>query len=1084
MNFFNSSPVQPHPDNGFPRHRLGRDIVLYILLFSSLITLIGTSWQLWLDFSHERSMVEQRLQEIEISHLPNLNQDVWLTRYDTVALQLRGIAELPHIRHIKIILTNGDEIFQGEKGGNHLMVRTFPLQWLFNDQLIPLGTLEVTATLDHIYAHLQDQLLIILATQAIKTFLVSFFILFLLHFTVGRRLRLMAEYAHQIQLKHLETLQPLPHRPVTNGALNELDHLSMALNHMVSELRVAYLQSQVFTQAIQRERDRANQYLNLVGGIIVEINHEEKITLINQAGCELLGYAHTDEVVGLNWFDNFLPEEIRENLRIAFKQSFLGDVHSFPIFENPVLCRDGSERHILWNNVLLDDDQGRINHSLSHGIDVTQRKKAEQELLANQTLLNAIINNTQAVIFIKDLAGRFLLINQQFEKLFGITNQEIIGRCDDDIFPKDVADRVRANDQLALEQNRVEREERVPMPDGSWSDYLSLKFCLFNPDGMTYAVCGIATEITDLKRVQDNLQRESNINLALQRISQMLITPDFQISDVARLLLELAQKLTDSEYGYVAEIDPITGYTILSSLRDHLPSCHNDHNQLFFAPHVEGNFPGLRGYALNLGRGFFTNDPATHPAFTGKFPPDHILVQRFLSVPIMLNSRPVGQIVLLNPVQNYTTQDLDAITRLGAIFAIALHQKRANAEKQQIELRLNHAQKLEAIGALSAGIAHDFNNILAVIMGNAEFGQLTNKDSPKMEELFKDILQAALRGRDLVKQLLNFSRRTQADFIAFQPQAVLNETLRLLRSTISATVEIVSNINPTTGILYGDPVQFQQVLMNLCSNAVHALSDRPNPCIAINFEQVTIDHTLAVRLNVIKGDYCCLMVKDNGCGIINSIRERIFDPFFTTKSVGVGTGLGLAMVHSYIQEIQGAIDVQDVEKGGTQFKIYLPISFNSVNSTENLHQNHLALNNRGRIMLIDDEPHIVKVVGRMLELLGFSVAGYHDPRLALEHFAQNPANFVALLTDRAMPEINGEELGQQVHALNHTIPIFLCSGFIDHALINTDTHPWLSGILKKPITLIELDKAITPKLTNQTLAISTAQNFDKGVEPN
>ncbi|MEO5331014.1 MAG: ATP-binding protein [Magnetococcus sp. YQC-5] len=812
MNDPNVLMSPPPSDYSFPRHRLGRRIVLYILLFSSLITLLATWLQLYIDFTHERTIVEQRLQEIEISHLPNIIQDIWMTRQDTVDLQLQGIADLPHIQYAKITLTNGDEIFRGKKGGDKIILRTFTLEWPFNNQVIPLGTLEIAATLDAIYAHLLDQVLVILATQAIKTFLVSFFILFLLHIMVGRRLNQMAEYAHMIQLKHLKELQPLSHRSVINGALNELDHLAMALNQMVSELRITYMQSQAFA-------------------------------------------------------------------------------------------------HII--------------------------------------------------------------------------------------------------------------------------------------------------------------QKESDINLALQRISRMLITPDFQIHEVAHLLLECAQKLTHSEYGYVAEMDPIKGYVVISTLSDHLPSCHRETNAFFSSGDSERNYPGLRGYALNLGRGFFTNDPASHPAFLGNLPENHIPLRRFLSVPIMLNSRPMGQIVLTNAGMDYSAEDLDAIIRLGEVFAIALHQKMAHAEKQQIEMRLNHAQKLEAIGALASGVAHDFNNILAIIMGNAEYGQLANKGNPSLEELFNDMLQASLRGRDLVKQLLNFSRRTPTDFIFFQPQAVLKETLRLLRSTIPATVEIVSTIHTFTGSIYGDPVQFQQMLMNLCSNAVHAINGRANPVIEIHFEQVKVDQAAAVRLNVITGDYGCLTVSDNGCGIPESILKRIFDPFFTTKSVGVGTGLGLAMVHGYVHEAQGSIEVKNAVGAGTSFLVYLPLFPQIINDAERPRQNVLAGRQRGRIMVVDDEPQVVKVIGRMLELLGFAVEGYYDPGLALEHFRHNPSSFVALLTDRAMPEMNGVELGQQVHALNHEIPIFLCSGFIDHAMINTDIHPWLSGILKKPITIMELNKVLSLKLAKQ-----------------
>ncbi|MEO5350657.1 MAG: PAS domain S-box protein [Magnetococcus sp. YQC-3] len=602
------TPSQNH--NRLPRHRLGRRVVLHILLFSFLMTLIGTSLHLYQDFLAERAAVDARLRYVETSHLPLINRDIWLTRNDAVALQLAGIVHLPHVHHARVTLADGEEIFQGEKTGNHLILRTFALEGDFDGRMLHLGNLEIGISLEAIYASLWAQGLTILTTWAVATLLVSLFILSLLHAMVGRRIQEMANYARMIRLKRLEELELLPCRPVTEGAMDELDHLAMALNQMVSELRVAYAQAQTLSLSICRERDRAAQYLDLVGGIIVEIDQEERITLINQAGCSLLGYEQMADLLGKNWFDTLLPKESRDNLRRMFHEGLTGKITNLPpVIENPVLHRDGSQRHILWRNVLLDAEQGSGKRSLSHGIDITQRKQAEQLLSANRELLNAIISNTQAVIFIKDLQGRFLLVNRQFERLFNIAETEAIGKPLHALLPAAVAEMLSANDRLALESGSVELEERIPLPDGGWRDYLALKFCLWDAQGQPSAICSMATDITELKRIQANLQRESSLNLALQRLSHLLITPDYSISDIARRLLTLARELTGSAHGCVSEINGDGVENIVSTIHDMTAACHAARQTDGSSQTSDAAYPGLRRYALHLGSGFFSNDP-------------------------------------------------------------------------------------------------------------------------------------------------------------------------------------------------------------------------------------------------------------------------------------------------------------------------------------------------------------------------------------------------------------------------------------------------------------------------------------------
>ncbi|MBF0181404.1 MAG: PAS domain S-box protein [Magnetococcales bacterium] len=1032
--------------SGFPRHRLGWRMVSYLLLFGLLATVLTTITHVYLEYRHQLFMEETRLREIETNHLPPLRQDIWLTRFDAVALHIEGLVHLPGVRYVRVRLVDHAQIVHGDTNAREVDMHLFPLAETFDDRTLTLGTLEVAISREEIFLHLRHQAAHILLAQGVQIFLIGFFMLYLLHVLVGRRLRFMASYAHHIQLKHLEHLEPIPLRQGSGTALDELDHLAMALNQMVSELRVSYLQLHAATHTIQKERDRATQYLDLVGGIIVEIDREERVTLINRAGCELLGYQE-QEILGRNWFDDFLPADNRETIRKMFHLG-LADLSVPPlpsVFENAIQRQDGRQRHILWHNRLLFDQTPR---SLSHGIDITERREAEQRLLDTQRLFDAIIDNSQAVIFIKSPDGRFQLINRRCEQILNISNEQLRGQKDTDVFPPDVAEHLRANDRDTLALGRVEREERVPLPDGSYRDYLALKFALKDEDGKPFAVCGIATDITELKRIQANLQWESAINLALQRLSRLLITTDYRTAEVARELLAIAGEITGSTHGYVAEIHP--DYHIIASLSGTSPTCEVSHGPP----------------SLSLERGFFSNNPATNITQATPLPPEHIPMHCLLCVPVLLDSRPVGQIVLINAPSGYGERDLDALTRLGDLFALAIRQKRAMEEKNRIELQLNQARKLEAIGTLAAGVAHDFNNILAIIMGNAEFGLIAHKETPALKELLGDMMQASRRGRDLVRQLLNFSRRDMGEFHYFEPRAVLKETLRLLRSTIPATVEITSVLDQQVHAIFGDPVGFQQVVMNLCTNALHAMNGRPASRMEVRLDLERLDTTRAVQINVAAGEYACLTVSDNGCGIPEEIHTRIFDPFFTTKASGVGTGLGLAMVQTYAHDARGGVEVKSEPGGGALFRIYFPMAREVTGEPSRTDMRREARTGRGRVLLVDDEPQVVKVTTRMLELIGFEVDGLDDPELALQRLAQDPLAYVALLTDRSMPAMSGEEVGRQAHALRGDLPIFLCSGFIDAAMLNQKGHAWLTGLLKKPFSIAELEKAlagITPR---------------------
>lgn len=365
--------------------------------------------------------------------------------------------------------------------------------------------------------------------------------------------------------------------------------------------------------------------------------------------------------------------------------------------------------------------------------------------------------------------------------------------------------------------------------------------------------------------------------------------------------------------------------------------------------------------------------------------------------------------------------------------------------------RLHRTQKFDALGTLAGGIAHDFNNILTGIIGNVELIRLDiPADHPSHENLAA-IFKASERAAALSRQILTFSRRaTTARHEPVALDALITETLQLLQSTTRSAVAFryVPAAPPAT--VYGDQSQLHQVLLNLCTNAVQAISG-PGGLVELKVEHITIDEDFAQRHPpIISGPFVKITVRDNGCGMPPAIIDRIFEPFFTTKGPGQGTGLGLAVAHGAIQGHRGTITVYSRPGHGTAFSIYLPLSADAVRPPA-----ELPASPRGdgtRLLFVDDEAPILSAIGRLLEHLGYHVTPCESADEAWRRFSAHPDHFDIVVSDLAMPNVTGLELARRVRERRRDLPFVLTSGFVtpDEQLIaqNLGIH----RILEKPLT--------------------------------
>ncbi len=388
-------------------------------------------------------------------------------------------------------------------------------------------------------------------------------------------------------------------------------------------------------------------------------------------------------------------------------------------------------------------------------------------------------------------------------------------------------------------------------------------------------------------------------------------------------------------------------------------------------------------------------------------------------------------------------------------------------EQKRLEEELYQAHKMEAIGTLAGGIAHDFNNILSVIIGYSELAKLdTENNTGHPEHDIDQVLIAAKRATKLVSQILTFSRKTEQKNKPVSPHIIVKEALKMIRSSLPSTIDLQQDIDSECGQVLADPTNIHQIIVNLCTNAKHAMVDEKGilhvslNCRELKAEQINED-------DVSPGTFIILTVSDTGKGMDSATIERIFEPYFTTKDIGKGTGLGLAVIHGIVKDCQGFIKVESEPEQGTSFHVFIPAlkKDSSVNEKTNDETKTLPTGTE-HILIVDDEDAIVNINKKMLEQLGYSVTATTNSLDALAKIRDNSNQFDLLITDQTMPDMTGAELTEQVLQIKSDMPIILCTG---HS----------STISKDDALAMGIKRYAKKPLSHATLANMTRQVLDK-----
>jgi PAS domain S-box-containing protein len=403
------------------------------------------------------------------------------------------------------------------------------------------------------------------------------------------------------------------------------------------------------------------------------------------------------------------------------------------------------------------------------------------------------------------------------------------------------------------------------------------------------------------------------------------------------------------------------------------------------------------------------------------------------------------------------------VVSVRAIMRNITERKQEEQERKKLEVQLRQSRKMEAIGTLAGGIAHDFNNILGPILGYTEMALESLPPGSSIWPWLEEVQKAGSRARELVRQILAISRKTEQEVQPLRIQPIIKETLKLLRSSLPTTIEIRQHLDPTCGAVLADPTRIHQVVMNLCTNAYYAMRETGG-LLEVSLQQIELyADALPRKLRLPSGSYLQLQVRDTGCGMPEDILEKIFEPYFTTRAKGEGTGLGLALVQSITLDFGGDVTVASEPGQGAVFDVYLPVIREVKESSIDKKAVVLPVG-KERVLVVDDDQNVAEMTRNILASLGYIVTALTSSSEALALFSHQPEAFDLIFTDMTMPQMTGAELAQQMLTRRPELPVILSTGF--SALIDEGKAEALGirRLLMKPFTKGELARAVREAL--------------------
>jgi PAS domain S-box-containing protein len=765
-------------------------------------------------------------------------------------------------------------------------------------------------------------------------------------------------------------------------------------------------------EALRRNEESLAITLESIGDAVIATDADGRITRLNRAGERLTGWT-CDEALGrplaevFRIFDARTREPAGDPVQQVLARGEIVGLANGTL----LVSRDGREHQIADSAAPIRDRQGTVVGVVLAFSDVTEHYRIQQALRDNEERLRSLLDNLAAGVIVHGADGRVLDANPVACRVTGLSLEALRGRASTDPH------------WVFLE------EDGSPMPHARYP----VVQVLASGRPLTDFIVGLRRPDLDrplwvLCNVYPTRGPQGEVDQVI--VTFVDVTERVAANEGLRLLGAAVERLNDIVM--ITEAEPVD----------------EPGPRIVF---VNAAFERLTGWKREevIGRSpRMLNGPRTSAEGA-----EQLDAARRRREPLHCE------------LVNYTREgteyrveiDLVPLTDRSGRITHMVSIERDVTERSTLERQVREAQKMESIGTLAGGIAHDFNNILAAILGNVALAREDAGTLHPVQASLDQINRAGLRARHLVQQILAFSRQEQRGLVAQPLRPVVEETLDLLRSTLPAGVRLDARVNERPATARVDATQLQQVLMNLCTNAWHAVPAQGGR-IEVGLDALDADGSQRDGLpEVPPGPQAHLWVRDNGHGMDAATRERIFEPFFTTKPVGQGTGLGLPVVHGIVRSHGGHIAVDSVPGQGTTFHIYLPwVETQGAAASAVETPPPLPIGRGQHVLYIDDDEVLVLMVERLLQRSGFRVTTASDPHAALARLREQPRAFDAVVTDFNMPELSGLEVARAVAALRTDLPVVMTSGYLSEDVRHQATAAGVRGVVNKEHTLEEL----------------------------
>ncbi|RJP85869.1 MAG: PAS domain S-box protein [Desulfobacteraceae bacterium] len=771
-------------------------------------------------------------------------------------------------------------------------------------------------------------------------------------------------------------------------------------------------------ETVEALMESGNKYRSIIENIedgYYEVDLTGNFIFFNESMARMLGYSGA-ELMGMNNREFMDPENAKKVFQ-TFHQVYASGKPSKAV-DWALIKKDGEKCHIDTSvSLVRDANQQPIGF---HGIarDITARMRFEEVMQRERFFSESLINSMPGIFYLFDATGKFIRWNRNFESVSEYTGDEIASMSPADLFEGRDREHIIRRIQQVFREGQADAEADFLSKSGRRiPHYFTGK--LIHIENRPFLI-GMGIDITDRKKAEESL-----------KISQELYRQVVENANDAIIILQDGMIVFHN-----SRTETLTGYSKEELVRIPfisfvIPEDKDAVSKRYFKKLNGENFGGAFSFGILNKNG------------------EELWVE-VNTVVVSWKGKPAIQCFI-----------------------------RDVSRQRKLETQLRQAHKMEAIGTLAGGIAHDFNNVISILLGNIEMAMIDVPETNSARQNLEASRKVCLRARDMVNQILSFSRQTKNEPRSVNLAEIINESLTLLRFSIPATIAVHSDIPETPPAILADPSQIHQVIINLCANAAHVMREKGG-VIDVRLEEMSLERThdkssvgegvASPAEGLSTGRYMVLSVGDTGGGIPSGIRGRIFDPYFTTKKIGEGSGMGLAVVHGIVKAHGGAVHVDSEPGRGSVFRVFFPvIEGDAAAEKKNLKP---VTGGSERILYVDDDPLLVEIGEQMLEYLGYQVTSSTSSVEALALFRSDPGRFDLVITDMTMPRMNGGTLARELIAVKSDIPIILNTGYSDQIDEETAGEIGIKAYLLKPLTMSDLAEAIRK-------ALGENQNADK-----